>query len=287
MIWLVGNKGMLGSELSALLLERGLVHVGTDRDVDILDPAALEQFAEGKDLDWVINCAAYTAVDKAEEEEALALSLNAEGPENLARLCTGRGARLIHLSTDYVFNGDGERPYLETDAVCPTGAYGRTKAEGERRILAEAPDSVIVRTAWLYGRHGPNFVATMLRLMSTKEEIGVVSDQKGTPTWAFDLSGAIADIASNTGFKAGVYHYTNAGETSWYGFALEIQKVGLGLGMLTKACRIKTLSTDEYPTKARRPGYSVLSKDKAIEAGLVVPEWKASLGMYLAGLGVK
>jgi len=283
-IWLIGNRGMLGTELTQVLVHRGLSLVGTDREVDILDPAALEAFASGRSVRWVINCAAYTAVDKAEDEEALALRLNAEGPGNIARLCSKIGARLIHISTDYVFSGDGSRPYLESDPTDPTGAYGRTKAAGEKVVLAEAPGAVIVRTAWLYGRHGPNFVSTMLRLMASKDEIGVVADQKGTPTWAYDLSQVLATIVSWPDFSAGIYHFTNAGETTWHGFALEIQRLGTDLGLLKGVCRIKALSTAEYPTKTKRPAYSVLSKDKVLAAGIAVPEWKASLRAYLAGL---
>jgi len=281
MIWLIGDKGMLGTEFSVLLGERGIPFVGTDRDVDILDPAALEGFAAGKNIGWIVNCAAYTAVDKAEDEEALALRLNAEGPENLARLCARIGSRLLHLSTDYVFDGTGDRPYLETDPVSPAGAYGRTKAKGERRLLAAAPDSVIVRTAWLYGKYGPNFVHTMLRLMNSKNEIGVVADQRGTPTWARDLSGAIADILSAADFPAGIYHYTNDGETTWYEFALEIQRLAKASGLLDHDCRVNPLTTAQYPTKTRRPAYSVLSKDKIKAVGISVPSWRDSLSLFL------
>ena len=281
MIWLIGDKGMLGTELAGLFAERGLPFVGSDRDVDILDPAALAAFAQGKDIRWIVNCAAYTAVDKAEDEEAFALRLNAEGPENIARICSAIGARLIHISTDYVFNGEGSSPYLESDAVAPTGAYGRTKAEGERRVLAALPGAVIVRTAWLYGRHGPNFVYTMLKLMKAKDEIGVVADQRGTPTWARDLSLAVADIATAQAFPAGIYHYTNAGETTWHAFAAAIQRLGLEHGLLEKPCRINALTTDQYPTKTRRPAYSVLSKEKALAAGIKVPAWEDSLRAFL------
>lgn len=285
MIWLIGNKGMLGTELTRVLNQRGLSLVGTDREVDILDPATLEAFASGKDVRWVINCAAYTAVDKAEDEEAFALRLNAEGPGNIARLCARIGVRLIHISTDYVFSGDGTRPYLESDPTDPTGAYGRTKAAGEQAVLSEAPGAIIIRTAWLYGRYGPNFVSTMLRLMGSKDEIGVVADQSGTPTWAFDLSQTLAAITTRSDFSSGIYHFTNAGETTWHGFALEIQHMGTELGLLKNPCRVKALSTAEYPTKTRRPVYSVLSKDKILAAGIAVPEWKASLRAYLVSLG--
>ena len=287
MIWLIGNKGMLGTELSRLLDVRGLDWTGSDREVSMLDPAALEAFAAGKPLDWVINCAAYTAVDKAEEEEALALSLNAEGPENIARLCTRKGARLLHISTDYVFDGNGKRPYLETDPVCPQGAYGRTKAAGETRVLAATPNPVILRTAWLYGEHGPNFVTTMLRLMQAKDEIGVVADQYGSPTWARDLSTAIADIVTRPDFPSGIWHFTNAGQTTWHEFALEIRRLALEKGLLQHDCRVNALTTDQYPTKTQRPAYSVLSKTKIIAKRIPVPDWKASLAAYLDSIKAK
>ena len=239
-------------------------------------------FTEGKSIDWIVNCAAYTAVDKAEDESELCARLNAEGPENLGRLAAAIGARVLHLSTDYVFDGSGSRPYLESDPAQPLGTYGRTKAEGEARLLSAAPDSIVLRTAWLYGRHGPNFVATMLRLMKEREEIGVVADQAGSPTWARDLSGAIAAILSRPEPPAGIYHYTNSGETSWHGFAVEIERLGREAGLLARPCRVKALSTAEYPTKTRRPAYSVLSKEKIERTfGLRPPEWRESLKAHL------
>jgi dTDP-4-dehydrorhamnose reductase len=280
MIWLIGNKGMLGTELSLLLEKKGIPFQGTDREVSILDPAAIEAFASGKGITHIINCAAYTAVDKSEEEEDLARSLNAQGPENLARLCIRIGARLIHVSTDYVFSGKATKPYVEADPVDPQGAYGRTKAEGEQRLIQAAPDSIILRTAWLYGKHGPNFVATMLRLMASKDEIGVVADQKGTPTWAYDLSVALINLATIKIVPAGIYHFTNDGETTWYDFSVEIQSLGKELGILHHDCLIKPLTTDQYPTKTKRPAYSVLSKNKIKSLGIPVPDWNSSLKKY-------
>src|SRR5208282_5540900 len=177
MIWLVGDKGMLGTELSMALAASGLEFSGTDRDVDILDPRAIGDFAAGKRIEWIVNCAAYTAVDRAEDEVDLCRAVNAEGPENLARVASASGAKIFHISTDYVFDGSGKEPYREDDLVSPIGVYGRSKAEGEGRIRSSCPEHVILRSAWLYGRHGPNFVYTMLRLMEAKEKIGVVADQ--------------------------------------------------------------------------------------------------------------
>jgi len=280
MLWLIGNKGMLGTELSNLLSSRGAPFVGTDREVSMLDPAALEAFAAGRGIDRIVNCAAYTAVDKAEIEEELARRLNADGPENIGRLASAIGARVVHVSTDYVFDGNGKSPYKETDPVNPASAYGRTKAEGEARLALACPDAVIVRTAWLYGKHGPNFVATMLRLMAEKDELGVVMDQRGSPTWAYDLAVALADLASAEDVPSGPYHFTNDGEASWYDFAVEIQRLGRELGILSRDCRVKPLTTAEYGSKTRRPAYSVLSKDRIKALGIPVPGWKESLRKY-------
>ncbi|AEJ18692.1 dTDP-4-dehydrorhamnose reductase [Gracilinema caldarium] len=287
MIWIVGNKGMLGTELTQYLQNQGLPVLGTDREVSFLDPDALSAFAQDKPIFWIINCAAYTAVDKAEDEEDLALRLNAEGPENLARLAQNIGARLLHISTDYVFSGtpqlqfDAPRPYREDDPTGPTGAYGRTKEAGERRVLAVAPSSLIVRTAWLYGAHGPNFVFTMLRLMKERDRIGVVADQRGTPTWARDLAAAIHGLITKPEVPAGIYHFTNDGECTWYDFALAIRDEARTLGLLDKDCTVNPLTTDQYPTKARRPAYSVLSKDKIKALGIPVPGWRESLVEFL------
>jgi dTDP-4-dehydrorhamnose reductase len=282
MIWLVGNKGMLGSEVAAALTEAGFEFVGSDRDVDILDPAAIAAFAAGKGVAWIVNCAAYTAVDRAEDEAELATRLNADGPENLARLAAAIGARILHISTDYVFDGSSERPYVEDDSVAPIGAYGRGKAEGEARVRSACVEHVILRTAWLYGKGGGNFVSTMLKLMGSKDRVGVVADQRGTPTYAADLARAIAAIVGSKAPRFGTFHYSNLGETTWYGFALEIKRLGIEYGILTKDCPIDALTTEEYPTKARRPLRSLLSKEKIRKAyNLEIPDWRESLALYL------
>jgi dTDP-4-dehydrorhamnose reductase len=281
MIWLIGNHGMLGTELSQLLEREKIAFVGTDRDVSILDPAALQAYAAGKKIDWIVNCAAYTAVDKAEDEAELAEKLNAQGPENIGRVAAAIGARVLHISTDYVFGGMGERPYREDDPLAPNTVYGRTKAEGEKRLLAACPESVIIRTAWLYGKHGNNFVYTMLKLMKEKEKIGVVADQKGSPTWAFDLSQAIVAVLRSREPSYGIYHFTNEGETNWHEFALEIQRLGLEYGLLDRKCEVAALTTEQYPSKAHRPAYSVLSKEKIKRTfGVDVPEWRTSLKAF-------
>lgn len=294
MIWIVGSKGMLGTEITSLLEKLQIPFVGTDREVSILDMEALRSFVKDRHISWIVNCAAYTAVDKAEDEADLCFSLNALGPENLARLAAETSSRLIHISTDYVFSGtpilqDGQpRPYLEDDPTGPTGIYGKTKKEGEERILLAAPESVIIRTAWLYGQHGNNFVYTMLRLMKEKESLGVVADQRGTPTWAYDLAQAILFFVGTSNSRdifwpaAGIYHYTNEGETTWYDFAREIYRLGRRYGLLQRDCSINPISTEQYPTKARRPAYSVLSKEKIKSLGVSVPEWQDSLEKFIS-----
>jgi dTDP-4-dehydrorhamnose reductase len=282
MIWLVGDKGMLGAELAETFTRKGLDFVGTGHEVDILDTAALADFVVGRDISWIVNCAAYTKVDRAEDEVETCRRLNAEGPANLARLAHSLGARLLHVSTDYVFDGSVERPRLEDEPVAPLGVYGRTKAEGEALVMAEAPDSVIIRTAWLYGRHGPNFVFTMLRLMRENEEVGVVADQRGSPTWARDLANAIVAILGSVSAPPGIYHFTDSGEASRWDFACEIERLGRECGLLGRPCRIKALTTEEYPSRAKRPAFSRLSTEK-IEASfrLTPPEWKRSLAAFM------
>jgi dTDP-4-dehydrorhamnose reductase len=284
MIWLIGDKGMLGTDLGLALGRAGVEYVGTDREVSILDPAALAAFASGRKIEWIVNCAAYTAVDKAEDEVEACFRINAEGPGNVAALARSIGARILHLSTDYVFDGAGTSPYREDAPAAPVTSYGKAKAEGEARVRAACPEHVILRTAWLYGEHGPNFVYTMLRLMRAKDRIGVVADQRGSPTWSVDLAAAIVRIVTSPSPRFGNYHYTDGGETSWRDFALEIRRLGRESGILGRDCEVDALTTDQYPSKARRPAYSVLSKEAvARDYGAEIPDWRASLRRFIEG----
>ncbi len=268
--------------MTEVLSTSGLPWVGTDRELSILDSEALDVFAIKNKITWIINCAAYTAVDKAEEERELAYQINAVGPENLAIVAKHVGARLIHISTDYVFPGDGTRPYLESDAPAPIGYYGETKAIGEAKLLAANPDSFIVRTSWLYGKHGQNFVYTMLRLMKEKETLNVVADQKGTPTWTWELSHALLDFIEQDSHAYGIYHYSGDGETTWFGFAREIYELSRTAGLLRKECVVTPVTTEQYPTKTKRPNYSVLSKAKIKRTlSLEIPEWQESLKKFI------
>jgi dTDP-4-dehydrorhamnose reductase len=283
--WLVtGAAGMLGRDLTALLTDRGEeVTALTRADLDITDGAAAASAVSAVKPDVVVNCAAWTAVDAAEEHEAQALAINGHGPANLAAACAGLGAVLVHLSTDYVFPGDASAPYAEDAAPGPAGAYGRTKLAGERAVLTARPDaSYVVRTAWLYGAHGKNFVKTMLRLARGDVAPGVVADQYGQPTWTADVAAKIYDLVASAA-PAGIYHATSSGQTTWFGFAEEIFRLHHeleGRGSDAERARLtpRPLTTAEYPTPARRPAYSVLGHAAWPAAGIApIGDWKDAL----------
>jgi dTDP-4-dehydrorhamnose reductase len=289
MIWLIGNRGMLGREVEALLTASAQTApagglVTTDLECDITDPRALEEVARDRRPDLIINCSAYTAVDQAEEESDTAFAVNADGVENIARAARTVGAVVIHISTDYVFDGTASAPYPPDAPVNPVGVYGKSKAEGERRLRATTERHIIVRTAWLYGVHGKNFVATMLRLFAEKDEISVVDDQTGAPTYAVDLAKAVVLIARTppSAGHFGIYHFTNSGTTTWHGFATEIKRLAAARGIIGDRCSIKPIPTSAYPTKAVRPAYSVLDTGAVRAAfGVDVPPWRDGLGRYL------
>ena len=266
MLLITGAKGQLGTELSKLLPNAIVSDVS---DLDITDKTAVNTYVKEHNVDTIINCAAYTAVDKAEADTELANKINVIGPKNLAQ----SGAKIIHISTDYVFDGTSYRPYSETDTPHPVSVYGKTKLAGERAVLDNAKSAIIIRTAWLYSPYGNNFVKTMRRLGAEKSSLRVVCDQVGTPTYAGDLAQAIVDILPQ--FKEGhrgVYHFSNQGVCSWYDFAVEIMKQS-GL-----SCQVMPIETRDYPTAATRPFYSVLNKSKIIaEFNVNIPHWKESL----------
>jgi dTDP-4-dehydrorhamnose reductase len=279
LIWLTGGKGMLGTEISTLLEKKNLAFISTDREIDVTNIGALSDFVKNRQITGIINCAAYTAVDKAEDDKETCRLLNTLGAENIAICAKNIDARLIHISTDYVFDGEGKRPYLEDDKTNPTGVYGLTKRDGETAVMKNNPQSWIIRTAWLYGKHGNNFVNTMLRLMNEKDEIKVVNDQRGSPTWAYDLAQAVLAVDNIT---FGIYHYTNEGNITWFDFAKEIYKQGKDTGFIKKDCMITPCTSAEYPSKVKRPSYSVLDKNKIKKAmGIEIKSWDESLKDYL------
>jgi len=279
-IWITGASGMLAQDLRALASQAGHVCLGTDLDVDITDRVAVKNWLDTNSVDWVVNCAAYTAVDKAEADEDKAFAINATGPEILALETAARHLPLIHISTDYVLNGAAPEPMNEGAALDPQNAYGRTKAKGEVRVQMLNPEHWIIRTAWLYGIHGNNFVKTMLRLMGERDQLRVVNDQWGSPTWTVDLCKAILQIISERK-NPGVYHFSDEGCIHWCNFAQEIQTQGLALGLLSRKALIEGVPSTEYPTPAKRPAWSVLDKSQIKTLGVVVPDWTVSLAAYL------
>ena len=283
MVWLIGCKGMLGTEIARQLSENKIEYAGTDINVDITNPQALADFAQGKQISYIINCSAYTAVDKAESDADFAEKLNVEGPKNIARLARQIQAKMIHISTDYVFDGKGSLPYTEDMPIAPIGVYGKTKAAGEIAVRENLEQHYIIRTAWLYGWAGKNFVYTMIKAMNTHDAVKVVNDQRGSPTFAGDLAGVIIKILKSEGIPYGTYHCTDLGEITWWDFTQEIKAQGIKAGLVTnKDCAVNPCTTLEYPTPAKRPAYSVLSKEKIQKAlGITLPDWKESLGLFL------
>lgn len=280
-ILVTGCNGQLGNEIQ--LLEKGNgkhVFFNTDvNELDITDENAINAFVDANNIDGIINCAAYTAVDKAESNEALCHTLNATAPGYLAAAMGKHGGWMVQVSTDYVFDGTKHTPYSETDPTCPDSVYGRTKLEGEQLVRQHCERAMIVRTAWLYSIFGNNFVKTMIRLGKEKTELGVIFDQIGTPTYARDLAVAIM-TAVEKGIIPGTYHFSNEGVTSWYDFTKAIHRIA-GIS----GCHVRPIHTEEYPTPARRPHYSVLDKTK-IKAtyNIEVPYWEESLAECISKL---
>lgn len=273
-ILITGCNGQLGNEMQLLEMEnRQHTYFNTDvQELDITNPEAIVKFVDEHEIDGIVNCAAYTAVDKAEGNEQLCDLLNHVAPGYLAEAVERRGGWLIQVSTDYVFDGTNHRPYVETDPVCPNSVYGRTKLAGEQAAQKACSRTMIIRTAWLYSTFGNNFVKTMIRLGKEKPELGVIFDQIGTPTYARDLAVAIM-TAINQGVKPGVYHFSNEGVISWYDFTKAIHRIA-GI----TSCHVRPLHTSEYPTPAARPHYSVLDKTKMKQTyGIEIPYWEESL----------
>ena len=274
-ILVTGGNGQLGCSLRLASAESLHRFVFTDvEELDITSAEAIEAFFEQENVDVVVNCAAYTAVDLAEDNEEQADLINHKAVVILADACKRHNATLVHISTDYIFSGDADTPYNEESTPAPISVYGRTKLAGERAILESGCKYIILRTAWLYSEFGRNFVKTMRELTATRSEVKVVADQIGTPTYASDLAKAITYIIDSGQLsKCGIYHYSNEGACSWYDFACEIARLSGNL-----ECKIKPCTTADYPTKARRPHYSVLDKSKFVATfGITIPEWKESL----------
>jgi dTDP-4-dehydrorhamnose reductase len=274
-ILVTGANGQLGRELQLVTRGSGDHYIFTDVDtLDITDAVAVNRIVETHSVEVIVNCAAYTNVEKAEDEECVAELINSVAVGNLAAAMKSVGGVLIHVSTDYVFGGNvNNTPIGEQESVNPTGAYGRTKLAGEVQIAQSGCRSIVIRTAWLYSEYGKNFVKTMLDVTATQPLRKVVIDQVGTPTYAYDLAAAIVKIINDRNFECGIYHYSNEGVCSWYDFAIEIASVAGHCN-----CKIVPCRSGEFPTKVVRPSYSVLDKTKIKTIfGVDVPHWKESL----------
>lgn len=276
-ILVTGASGQLGREFKRLSVEYPQFdfHFYSREQLPVEDEFLISAVLESSQASLVINCAAYTAVDKAESEKEEAYKVNALGPALLSKACHSRDIRLVHISTDYVFDGRSSVPYNEGDDTNPQSVYGKTKLEGEKLVLANHPSSVIIRTSWVYSEFGNNFVKTMIRLMNERPEVNVVNDQFGSPTYAADLANVILQIAGSV-WRPGIYHFSNDGIITWYDLAMEIRK------MIASSCVINPIPTTSYPTPAKRPHYSGLDKSRIIEAyGIELRDWRLSLAECL------
>ncbi len=273
-VLVTGANGQLGCALRRLLdREMPGEAIYTDKqELDLTDAAAVENFIRDNEVTHIVNCAAYTAVDRAEEEKRECALINTDAVKNLAAAADLLGAKIIHISTDYVFDGTNHRPYRESDKVNPISQYGTTKRKGETALLALAPESIIIRTAWLYSDTGHNFVKTILSLAEKQNEIRVVCDQIGTPTYARDLAEAVLAVLKSHQWVAGIYHFTDEGAASWYDFAKAILRIA------GKKTRVVPIPTEDYPTLAQRPAYSILDRSR-IKAtyGVEIPHWEDAL----------
>jgi dTDP-4-dehydrorhamnose reductase len=290
--WSVRNQVQTQADTGAGSIQLVATDI-TGADVEVLNIAELSELAAFCDQhkpDLVLNAAAYTAVDQAEQDRNLAYKVNAQGPENLARVCTQRGIPLLHISTDYVYDGTKASAYVETDPIAPQSVYGHTKAQGDEFVSASGCPFVILRTAWVYSAHGNNFVKTMLRLARERDEINVVADQQGNPTSAADIAAALLEITSllnqGSAMPSGIFHYTGQGATSWYDFTNEIFRQAKQLDLISRIPQVNPITTDQYPTPAKRPANSVLDCTKISQnlPTVKLPNWQDSLNQVLKEL---
>ena len=273
-ILITGSNGQLGNEMQqAAVRFPDFDYIYTDvAELDICDKSALNAFVKANNVNIIVNCAAYTAVDKAEDDVELCYKINRDAVRNIAEVATENKVKVVHVSTDYVFDGTNYLPYTEDMPVCPATVYGKSKLEGEHALLENCKESVILRTAWLYSSFGNNFVKTMIKLGTERDSLGVIFDQVGTPTYAADLACAILQLLSNETFVPGIYHFSDEGVCSWYDFTKTIHR------MANISCDVKPIETKDYPARTPRPHFSVLNKGKIKSTyGISIPHWEVSL----------
>jgi len=273
-ILITGSNGQLGNEMQqAAIRFPDFKFIYTDvEDLDICDKAALDTFIKNNAVNVIVNCAAYTAVDKAEDDVELCYKINAEAVRNIGEVAAANNIKVVHVSTDYVFDGTNYVPYTEDQPVCPATVYGKSKLDGEKALLEACSQSLIIRTAWLYSSFGNNFVKTMMKLGTERDSLNVIFDQVGTPTYAADLADAILKVISHDTFVPGIYHFSDEGVCSWYDFTKTIHRIA-GI-----TCDVQPIETKDYPARTPRPHYSVLNKAKIKSTyGIMIPHWEASL----------
>lgn len=282
-ILITGSRGQLGNEMQQASVRYPFFRfIYTDvEELDICDKMALEAFVKENSIHVIVNCAAYTAVDKAENDVELCYKINAQAVQNIAEVAIANSVNVVHVSTDYVFDGTNYVPYTEDQPVCPSTVYGKSKLAGEEMLMSICPHSVILRTSWLYSSFGNNFVKTMMKLGSERDTLSIIFDQVGTPTYAADLAETILKLLSHGTFVAGIYHFSNEGVCSWYDFTKSIHRIA---GII---CDVKPIETKDYPALTPRPHYSVLNKAKIKNTyGIVIPHWEESLEKCVALLKI-
>ena len=273
-ILITGSHGQLGNEMQQAAKHFPVFKfIYTDvEDLDICDKAALTTFVKANKVNMIVNCAAYTAVDKAEDDVALCYKINSDAVRNIGEVASENNLKVVHVSTDYVFDGTNNLPYYEDQPVCPATVYGKSKLAGEQALLETCKQAVILRTAWLYSSFGNNFVKTMMKLGTDRDSLNVIFDQVGTPTYAADLADAILKVLSHETFVPGIYHFSDEGVCSWYDFTKTIHRIA-GI-----TCNVQPIETKDYPARTPRPHYSVLNKAKIKSTyGIVIPHWEESL----------
>lgn len=285
MVWLIGARGMLGMHLAEKMSAAREDYISTDLDLDITDKTAVSEFCVKHTFKWIVNCSAYTTVDLAEHEKEKAFIVNAHGVKNIAEACKKSGIKIIHFSTDYVFPGNKAEGYMEDDTTGPSGVYGASKLAGEEFLTSIYNKYFIFRISWLYGPHGKNFVHTMLNLFNERDELNVVNDQYGSPTYTGELADFILDVIRSGSSGYGIYHFSGEGMTDWHEFSCEIYRLAVKYGLTERLVKINPVDSTKYPQKAKRPEYSYMLKNKLYNTfGYRPGHWKETLEEYIRSI---